>query len=68
MKLVLDITTEAQKQNVIELAQQMNIAVEVLEVTEAEDDAALVRSIYANDKNDILSPEETADFLKCLAK
>ncbi len=48
MKLVLDIITEEQKENIIQLAQQLNISVEVLETTEAEDDAALVRAIYAN--------------------
>ncbi len=68
MKLVLDITTEAQKQNIIQIAKQLNIAVEVLETTEEEEDAAMVRAIYANAQGDILSSDETKEFLAHLAK
>lgn len=68
MKLVLDITTEAQKQNIIQLAQQLNISVEVLETTEAEEDAAMIRAICANAQGEILSSNDTAEFLVHLAK
>lgn len=68
MKLVLDITTEAQKQNIIQIAKQLNISVEVLETTEEEEDVAMVRAIYANALGDILSSDETKEFLAHLAK
>ncbi len=68
MKLVLDITTEAQKEDIIQLAERLHVAVEVLEMTENEEDAAMVRAIHACAKGDILSPEENAEFLAHLAK
>ena len=68
MKLVLDITTEAQKDDIIQLAERLHVAVEVLEMTENEEDAAMVRAIHAGAQGDILSPEENAEFLAYLAK
>lgn len=68
MKLVLDITTEAQKEDIMQLAKRLHVPVEVLDMTEDEDDNALVRAIYANAKGDILSSEEKDVFLASLAK
>ena len=68
MKLVLDITTEEQKEDIIQLAERLHVAVEVLEMTEDEEDAAMVRAIHAGVQDDILSPEENADFLAYLSK
>lgn len=68
MKLVLDITTDEQKENIIQLAQQLNISVEVLDITEEEDDQAMVRAIHKHATGDVLSNEENAEFLAYLAK
>ncbi|MEX8547169.1 MAG: hypothetical protein V5804_06165 [Mucilaginibacter sp.] len=68
MKLVLEVTTEQQKQDVIEFAKHLNVNVEVLDFTEDEEDAAMIRAIDAGIQNDILSPAETADFLSRLGK
>ena len=68
MKLVLDITTEAQKEDIIQLAERLHVAVEVLEMTEDEEDDAMVRAIHAGTQGDILSQEENAEFLAHLAK
>ncbi len=68
MKLVLDITTEAQKEDIMQLAQRLHVPVEVLEITEDEEDAALVRAIHANATGDVLSLGEKADFLDYLGK
>lgn len=68
IKLVLEITTEAQKEDIIQLAERLHVAVEVLEMTEEEEDVAMVRAIYAGAQSDILSPDENAKFLADLAK
>ncbi len=68
MKLVLEITTKAQKEDIIQFAKKLNIAVEVLENVEDEDDAAMVRAIQAGAQGDFLSPEESEEFLAHLAK
>ncbi len=68
MKLVLDITTDEQKENIIQLAQQLNISVQYLEITEEEDDQAMVRAIHKHATGDVLSSEEKAEFLAYLAK
>lgn len=68
MKLVLDITTQAQKEDILQLAERLHVAFEVLEMTEDEEDAALVRAIHADTQNDLLSLEEKEAFLAHLAK
>lgn len=68
MKLVLDITTEEQKENFITLANQLNVPVEILDADAAAEDAAMVKAIKFNTKNDLLTAEETKTFLAELAK
>lgn len=68
MKLVLDVATEQQKQDIIEFAERLQVTVEVLEPSEEEEDAALLRAIDAGAQNDILSEQEVAAFLLKLAK
>ncbi|WP_299290841.1 hypothetical protein [uncultured Mucilaginibacter sp.] len=67
MRLVLDVATEQQKQDIIELAERLQVTVEV-EPSEEEEDAAMLRAIDAGAKNDILSEQEVAAFLLKLAK
>ncbi len=52
----------------MQLADRLHVPVEVLDVSEEEDDNALVQAIYANAKDDILSLEEKNAFLAYLAK
>ncbi len=68
MKLVLDITTESQKDDIMRLAKRSHVPIEVLEMTEDEEDAALIRAIHAGAQNDFLSSEEKEAFLARLAK
>ena len=68
IKLVLDVTNEQQKQDIIEFAERLQISVEVLEPSEAEADAAMLRAIDDGAQNDILSEQEVVAFLLKLAK
>ncbi|RYE28914.1 MAG: hypothetical protein EOP42_15635 [Sphingobacteriaceae bacterium] len=68
MKLVLDITTEEQKENFITLANQLNVSVEILDADDATEDAEMIKAIKFNAKNDLLTAEETKTFLDELAK
>lgn len=67
MKLLLDVTTDEQKDNIITLANQLNVSVEILDVDDTEEDVAMIKAIDFSAKNDLLTTEETAEFLNCLA-
>ena len=67
MKLVLDITTEEQKENIITLANQLNVPVKIF-ADDAMEDVSMINAIKFNAKNDLLTAEEIKTFLDELAK
>jgi hypothetical protein len=66
MRLVLDKVDMRHYKLLMEMSKLLNFKVKKTEITEAEEDAALLRAIDARMNDDILSPEEADEFLKSL--
>lgn len=66
MKIVLENVNRKHLEWLQKMAETLQFKVKEIEITEAEEDAALARAIDAEREDEILSPEESERFIESL--
>ncbi|WP_207536279.1 hypothetical protein [Desertivirga arenae] len=68
MRLLLDNISPEHEAYLTKVIQDLGGSITVLDITEEEEDGAMVRALYASSNDEIASDEEVASFLKSLGK